>query len=118
MEALTDIAQRGRKAKLQFPTALRERLIAECGFTLEEKTMLNLRADGLSIIEIADRRSLDDCADNSSRTVHRRKIRSYIRLLLERSNEHDVFGLLHRSQQIQRRHTRILRLHGKGVSVR
>ena len=64
-----------------------------------------------------DRRSLDDCADNSSCTVHRRKIRSYIRLLLERSNEHDVFGLLHRSQQIQRRHTRILRLHGKGVSV-
>ena len=41
---------------LQFPTALRERLIAECGFTLEEKTILNLRADGLSIIEIADRR--------------------------------------------------------------
>lgn len=56
MEALTDIAQRGRKAKLQFPTALRERLIAECGFTLEEKTILNFRADGLSIIEIADRR--------------------------------------------------------------
>ena len=29
-------------------------MIAECGFTLEEKTILNLRADGLSIIEIAD----------------------------------------------------------------
>lgn len=56
MEALKEIAQPKRKCKLQFPTALRERLIAECGFTLEEKTILNLRADGLSIIEIADRR--------------------------------------------------------------
>ena len=56
MEALNEIAQPNRKCKLQFPTALRERLIAECGFTLEEKTILNLRADGLSIIEIADRR--------------------------------------------------------------
>lgn len=55
MEALKEIAQPKRKCKLQFPTALRERLIAECGFTLEEKTILNLRADGLSIIEIADR---------------------------------------------------------------
>ena len=55
MEALEEIAQPKRKCKLQFPTALRERLIAECGFTLEEKTILNLRADGLSIIEIADR---------------------------------------------------------------
>ena len=55
MQALENIAQRGRKDKLQFPTALRERLIAECGFTLEEKTVLNLRADGLSIVEIADR---------------------------------------------------------------
>lgn len=54
MEALKEIAQPKRKCKLQFPTALRERLIAECGFTLEEKTILNLRADGLSIIEIAD----------------------------------------------------------------
>ena len=26
------------------------------GFTIEEKTVLNMRADGLSIIEIADRR--------------------------------------------------------------
>lgn len=55
MQALENIAQRGRKDKLQFPTALRERLIAECGFTLEEKAVLNLRADGLSIVEIADR---------------------------------------------------------------
>lgn len=55
MEALTNIAQPGRKCKLQFPTALREQLIAECGFTLEEKTILNMRTDGLSIIEIADR---------------------------------------------------------------
>lgn len=55
MQALENIAQRGRKDKLQFPTALRERLIAECGFTLEEKTVLNLRADGLSLVEIADR---------------------------------------------------------------
>ena len=55
MQALENIAQRGRKDKLQFPTALRERLIAECGFTIEEKTVLNLRADGLSIVEIADR---------------------------------------------------------------
>ena len=36
-------------------------------------------------------------------------------LPISSSNEHDVFGLLHRRQQIQRRHTRILRLHGKGV---
>lgn len=55
MQTLENIAQRGRKDKLQFPTALRERLIAECGFTIEEKTVLNLRADGLSIVEIADR---------------------------------------------------------------
>lgn len=55
MQTLGNIAQRGRKDKLQFPTALRERLIAECGFTLEEKTVLNLRADGLSLVEIADR---------------------------------------------------------------
>lgn len=51
MEALKEIAQPKRKCKLQFPTALRERLIAECGFTLEEKTILNLRADGLSIMK-------------------------------------------------------------------
>ena len=39
MEALTNIAQPHRINKLQFPTALRERFIAECGFTLEEKTL-------------------------------------------------------------------------------
>ncbi len=66
MQTLGNIAQRGRKDKLQFPTALRERLIAECGFTLEEKTVLNLRADGLSIIEIADRQHC------SAETVNRR----------------------------------------------
>lgn len=54
-ETLTEIATPGRKSKLQFPTALRERLIAECGFTLEEKAILNLRADGFSIVEIADK---------------------------------------------------------------
>lgn len=52
-EMLTEIATPGKKSKLQFPTALRERLIAECGFTLEEKAILNLRADGLSLVEIA-----------------------------------------------------------------
>lgn len=55
MQALENIAQRGKKDKLQFPTALREKLIAECGFTIEEKAVLNMRADGLSIVEIADR---------------------------------------------------------------
>ena len=55
METLVDIALPGKKSKLQFPTALREKLIAECGFTLDEKQILNMRADGLSIIEIADR---------------------------------------------------------------
>ena len=66
MEALTNIAQPHRINKLQFPTALRERLIAECGFTLEEKQVLNMRADGLSIIEIADRQHC------SVETVNRR----------------------------------------------
>lgn len=56
----------GKKSKLQFPTALRERLIAECGFTLEEKAILNLRADGYSLIEIADRQHC------SVETVNRR----------------------------------------------
>ena len=55
MENLMSIAQPGRKSKLQLPTALRLRLIAECGFTIEEKAILNMRADGLSIIEISDR---------------------------------------------------------------
>lgn len=55
IEPLTDIARKGRKSKLQFPTAVRERLIAECGFTTEETEILNLRADGKSLIEIADR---------------------------------------------------------------
>ena len=32
---------------------MRERLIEECGFTLDEKTILNLRAEGKSITEIA-----------------------------------------------------------------
>lgn len=54
-DTLKDIARAGKKSKLQFPTALREQLIAECGFTIEEKAVLNMRADGLSIIEIADR---------------------------------------------------------------
>lgn len=45
----------GRKAKLQFPTALRERYIRECGFTLEEIEIFKLRADGLSLLQIADR---------------------------------------------------------------
>lgn len=61
-----DIARPGRKSKLQFPTALREQLIAECGFTLEEKQILNMRADGLSIIEIAARQHC------SPETVNRR----------------------------------------------
>lgn len=32
---------------------MREKMIAECGFTLEEKVVLNLRADGKSLLEIA-----------------------------------------------------------------
>lgn len=55
MEELATIATKRKKSKLQFPTALREQLIAECGFTIDEKTILNLRADGFSIVEIADR---------------------------------------------------------------
>ena len=56
----------GKKSKLQFPTAMREKLIAECGFTSEEKTILNLRADGLTLLEIADRQSC------SVETINRR----------------------------------------------
>ena len=55
IDALSDLTTPGKKTKLQFPTALRERFIAECGFTLEEKTILNMRADGLSLLEIADK---------------------------------------------------------------
>lgn len=65
-EDLTRIAEKDRKTKLQFPTAMREKLIAECGFTLEEKTILNLRADGKSLLEIADIRHC------SVETVNRR----------------------------------------------
>lgn len=46
VERLSDLAIKGKKANLQFPTAVRERLIEECGFTLDEKTVLNLRAEG------------------------------------------------------------------------
>lgn len=53
VERLSDLAIKGKKAKLQFPTAVRERLIEECGFTLDEKTILNLRAEGKSITEVA-----------------------------------------------------------------
>ena len=53
-EDLTRIAEKRRKAKLQFPTAIREELIAECGFTAEETAILNLRASGKSLLEIAD----------------------------------------------------------------
>lgn len=56
----------GKKSKLQFPTAMREKLIAECGFTHEEKTILNLRADGLTLLEIADRQNC------SVETINRR----------------------------------------------
>lgn len=56
----------GKKSKLQFPTAMREKLIAECGFTCEEKTILNLRADGLTLLEIADRQNC------SVETINRR----------------------------------------------
>ena len=51
VERLSDLAIKGKKAKLQFPTAVRERLIEECGFTLDEKTVLNLRAEGKCITQ-------------------------------------------------------------------
>lgn len=66
IDALTDLTTPGKKAKLQFPTALREKFIAECGFTLEEKTILNMRADGLSLLEIASRQNC------SVETINRR----------------------------------------------
>ena len=53
-EDLTRIAEKRRKVKPQFPTAIREELIAECGFTAEEIAILNLRASGKSLLEIAD----------------------------------------------------------------
>ena len=53
VERLSDLAIKGKKAKLQFPTAVRERLIEECGFTLDEKTVLSLRAEGKSILEMS-----------------------------------------------------------------
>lgn len=56
----------GKKSKLQFPTAMREKLITECGFTCEEKNILNLRADGLTLLEIADRQNC------SVETINRR----------------------------------------------
>lgn len=51
---------------MQFPTALREQYMRECGFTLEEKEIFRLRADGLSLLQIADRQ----CC--SVETVNRR----------------------------------------------
>lgn len=42
------------KEKLQYPTALRKYFEAECGFTNEELYVLQLRAKGLSVIQIAD----------------------------------------------------------------
>ncbi len=66
MSALDELQIPGKKSKLQFPTALREKLILECGFTLEEKAVLNMRADGLSLLEIADRQNC------SVETINRR----------------------------------------------
>ena len=68
-EDLTRIADKGRRSKLQFPTAMREKLIAECGFTTEEIAILNLRASGKSLLEIAD-------TQNCSFETVRRRIRS------------------------------------------
>ena len=45
VERLSDLAIKGKKANLQFPTAVRERLIEECGFTLDEKTVLKFSAE-------------------------------------------------------------------------
>ena len=36
VERLAELAIKGKKANLQFPTAVRERLIEECGFTIVE----------------------------------------------------------------------------------
>ena len=55
IETLADLTIPRKKTKLQFPTALRERFIAEAGFTEEEAEILNLRAAGLSLAEIAAR---------------------------------------------------------------
>lgn len=45
VERLSDLAIKGKKAKLQFPTAVRERLIEECGFTLDEKAVPDMSED-------------------------------------------------------------------------
>lgn len=66
MSTLDELQIPGKKSKLQFPTALREKLILECGFTFEEKAVLNMRADGLSLLEIADRQNC------SVETINRR----------------------------------------------
>lgn len=66
IETLSDLTAPRKKKKLQFPTALRERFIAEAGFTQEETEILNLRAAGLSLVEIAERQRC------SVETVNRR----------------------------------------------
>jgi DNA-binding NarL/FixJ family response regulator len=66
IETRNDLTTPGKKLKLQFPTALREQYIYECGFTLEEKEIFRLRSDGLSLLQIADRQ----CC--SVETVNRR----------------------------------------------
>lgn len=66
MESKIDLITPGKKLKLQFPTALKEQYICECGFTIEEKEIFSLRADGLSLLQIAGRQ----CC--SVETVNRR----------------------------------------------
>jgi len=53
MSDITQISAKGTRHNLQFPTAMREKIIAEAGFTDEEIEILNLRARGKSIVEIA-----------------------------------------------------------------
>lgn len=66
IESPSELTIPGKKAKLQFPTALREQYMRECGFTRDEREIFALRADGFSLLQIADRQHC------SVETVNRR----------------------------------------------
>lgn len=53
MELKEKLTTPGQKCNLQFPRELRERFERDCGFTVEEREIIALRADGRSIVEIA-----------------------------------------------------------------